>query len=335
MGSGTGERLSTTRVGTWRTEVQVRIRELRHRLAAAEELKPKKRPPGLSKNSRRAAIAAAGDCLDTAQTAVGATRRLHNWWTGSALTAAWESVHEAELNVMQLERDEEVRTTIPRLLTWIQQVMDGGYLRTRYETSLKAEIGEGRAGEKEVDRTTVRQAFKDVVVANRERYANLRAFRNTLVMVTGVLALLIVLLAVWHAVNPDFLSFCACVTEHRCTGSGHGADVALVALVGAVGGSLAIAFSLAETDSPPSRYDPRAWQALLKPVAGAATGLAGVILIQAEILIGGPGKCSECLLLGYAVLFGFSQQLFTHFVDKRAEKLTGTDGKESKDATTK
>jgi uncharacterized protein YbdZ (MbtH family) len=322
--------------------VEVRVCELRHRLDAAQKLKPKNWRDQTEK-SRDAAATAAGDSLNAAHAAATEVpqfrSRLSIWWTGTALTAGWESVHEAELNVMQLESAEEVWTNLSRLLSWIQQAMDSGDLRDRHEGILKAQLDAGQADKekrKEVDRTAVRQAFKDVVTANRERYANLRAFRNTLVTVTGVLAALIVLLAVWHAINPAFLSFCACATEYKCTGSGPGgADVALVALVGAVGGSLAIVFGLAEADTPPSRYDPKVWQALLKPVAGAATGLAGVILIQAEILIGVAGSCSESMLLGYAVLFGFSQQLFTHFVDKRAENLIGTDSKDSKGTTKK
>lgn len=77
--------------------------------------------------------------------------------------------------------------------------------------------------------------------------------------------------------------------------------------------------------SAPSRYDPKAWQALLKPVAGSATALIGVLLIQADILLGPSDSRSEALLLSYAALFGFSQQLLTRFIDKKAEALIGNE----------
>lgn len=70
----------------------------------------------------------------------------------------------------------------------------------------------------------------------------------------------------------------------------------------------------------PSRYDPKAWQAFLKPITGAVTAVLGVLFIQAEFLISPTGNASLSLLV-YAVLFGFSQQLFTRVVDKKAEAL--------------
>lgn len=254
--------------------------------------------------------------------------RLKDWWTGAPITAAWGSVHQAEADMVLVERKEDVRANLPWLLAWIQSAMESGYRRSWHEKRLKAQI-EGGA----LDLTAIRQAFKDVIVANTDRYSNLRAFRNTLVLVTAMLAALVAALAIWHLLNRDFLSLCTSTgpKAERCLSGERSrpVDVALVALVGAVGGLLAIAFGLSKTEVAPSRYDPKAWQALLKPVAGAATALAGILMVQADVLIAPANSRSESLLLSYAVVFGFSQQLFTRFVDKRAETLIGTDGKES------
>jgi hypothetical protein len=190
----------------------------------------------------------------------------------------------------------------------------------RHENALKAQFGSWALA-----LTSVRAALVDVIAANRERYSNLRAFRNTLILVTGLLAVLIVAAAGWHALNPDFLSLCSdksgCLDGSKTS---QGTDVALVALVGAVAGLLAIAFAFSEVETAPSRYDPKTWQAFLKPVTGAATALLGVLLIQAEILAEPIGK-SQAALLGYAALFGFSQQVLTQFVDKRASSLITPD----------
>jgi hypothetical protein len=171
----------------------------------------------------------------------------------------------------------------------------------------------------------IEQAYRDVIVANSDRYSNLRTFRNNLILVTVLLGGLICVLAAWHAVTPGFVTLCSGADDngvvHCIDGADpHRWDVALVALVGAVGGLLAIAFGLAKTETPPSRYDPRAWQALL---------------LQADLLISPAGARSESLFLGYALLFGFSQQLFTQFVDKRAGDLIGTDGTGSENGAKK
>ena len=50
--------------------------------------------------------------------------------------------------------------------------------------------------------------------------------------------------------------------------------------------------------------------------------LIGVFLVQSHILVQPAGTTSsESLFLAYAAIFGFSQQLLTQFVDKRAGKL--------------
>lgn len=328
----------TAQRGAWRTEVDVRIRELRSRLAAAEGLDPAGWQRGQTPEGRRAAAATVAACLDTATAASGEPLqgwdRLSAWWTGSAMTTAWESVHEAELKLLPLEAEDDVRAHLPRLRAWIQRAMDRGESRTRYEEKLQAQV----SGEVSLDPLQIRQAFNDVIIANAERYANLRAFRNILVLVTGMLAGLVGVLTLLHVANPDFISLCTAGEadgEVVCFG-GPGPrawDVAMVAAFGAIGGLLAIAFGLAESEGPPSRYDPRIAQVGLKAAAGAATALAGVLFIQADLLVAPASSPSEALYLSYATIFGFSQQLFTRFVDRRAGELTSNDGKEVEAAT--
>lgn len=280
---------------------------------------------------------------DSARAIADMTRwkRLRAWWTGTAVTAGWESVHDAEAELVNVEREDEVRASLPRLLAWIQQVMPSGDQRTRYEQQLTDFMNSA----KPLDVTAVEQAYQDVIRANNEKHANLRAFRNLLAGVTAVLAATLVALAVWHALNVNFVSLCgrpatpsqttgptatAGTPSRRClTGPKPTArDIAEIELVGAIGGLLSIAFGLGSVETPPSRYNPRPQQGALKPAAGAATALIGVLLVQSGVLIAPAASASESLLLAYAAIFGFAQQLLTQFVDKRAGKLLGdSDGK--------
>lgn len=135
-------------------------------------------------------------------------------------------------------------------------------------------------------------------------------------------------MAIWHAANPKFLSLCTEMTTKggmvHCLGGESsqpsGADVALVAAMGALGGLLAIAFSFSESDVAPTRYDPKTWQAFLKPVTGAAVAIIAVLFLQAGFFLK-PSSETQSMFLAYAVLFGFSQQLLTRFVDKQADSL--------------
>jgi hypothetical protein len=316
----------------WRTEVGVRVRELTNRLDAAIASAGE---PDEQQKAAKAAVESslekAQDTLDQEQTRWGG---LVSWWTGDTIATAWEAVHEAEFKLVRLEEADAVKANLPWLLSWIQGAMEKGKRRSSYEKALEDQ----ERKDPPLDLTQIEQAYRDVIVANSDRYANLRAFRNNLVLVTGVLLTLVCGLAIWHAWNAGVMTLCSNQREdgvvHCLDGTtSHGWDVALVALVGAIGGMLAIAFGLTNAETLPYRYDPRTWQVLLKPVAGAATALAGVLFIQSNLLISPAGTRSESVLLAYALLFGFSQQLFTQFVDKRAGSLIETDGKESKDAT--
>lgn len=264
--------------------------------------------------------------LAAAKTAIqpsGWLRGVCAWWSGAAITKAWESVHVAETALLGLESEEDVAIVVPRLLGWIERTMDQGPRREAHEAALK---------KRSPSRVEVRAALTDVTEANGNRYANLRAFRNNLILVMVVLLATLVGLAGWHALNPHFLSLCTDSTGGKLTnclgGKGSepdGADVALVAAMGALGGLLAIAFSFSETDVAPTRYDPKTWQAFLKPVTGAATALIAVLLLQSGLLLK-PVSETQSMFLAYAVIFGFSQQLLTRFVDKQADSLITPDG---------
>jgi hypothetical protein len=317
----------------WRAEVGARLGELTNRLVAAEAA-------GAFDESKTAAKAIVTESCETACTAVNEKRGPLggpvSWWTGDLIATAWEAVHEAEVALVRLERKKAVQANLPWLIYWIGNAMEDGERRRRLLSALEEQEKSGA----KVDRTQIEQAYREVIVVNSDRYANLRAFRNGLVVVTAILFLLVCGLAVWHALNVDVMTLCSSEREdgvvHCLDGTeSHGWDLGLVALVGAIGGMLAIAFNLAHTETAPSRYDPRAFQVLLKPVAGAATALAGVLLLQANLLIRPAGSNTESVLLAYALLFGFSQQLFTQFVDKRAGNLIEAGSEESKRAAKK
>lgn len=329
-----GERISRWRPGIWRTEVDLRVQELWRRLRIAETLRPEERA-GNADELPDAVRTAIEESLRSAEAAIEGTHsffaRLVPWWTGSTITAAWEPVHEAERLLLPVESKTSVRVRLTWLLTWVRRAMTDGPQRKRYEGLLEVQLLE--SGDLDID--SIETVLTAVTEANHERYGNLRGFRNNLVLVTGLLAVLVAVLGFWQLLFPETVSFCAGGGDEgvTCLGGGddpRAGDVWLVAFLGAIGGLLALAFGLAQTETPPSRYDPRIWQVGLKAAAGSATAIAGVLLIQADLVVAPASSPSEALYLGYAVIFGFSQQLFTRIVDKQADKLieSGGDGEE-------
>lgn len=324
--------------GAWRAEVAGRIRDVEARLAVVGE---REDPLG------RRRLAAIRRSLADARAAIDnhrMRRRIRVWWTGSAITAAWEAVQSAEGELAYLESDERVRASLPALLAWIKRVMRKGGLRDHYERLLESYVdaGEPSGGRRwpwspspapsSPNRDVVRQAYRDAIVANTDRYGNIHVFRRLLALVIALLSLAVVALSVWHAIDPTVVPIYADGPGEDVADS---LDVAAVAVVGAIGGLLAIAFGLGERQAVASRYDPRTWQASLKAVAGAATAIVGVLLVQSDLVVAPTGTGTPALL-AYAALFGFSQQAFTRFVDKRAEALVAPeDGEQAASAEAK
>jgi hypothetical protein len=326
-----------TRGGAWRAEVDARIGELEDRLTAVCDVAANAEKTAGCSGAKIDATCLAeieGSVraeLDRAVTAANARKGVgaNAWWTGSSITRAWEALHNAELVLLQIESDAAVSTAVPRLLAWIERTMDAGRLREGHESALREE-SERKTGTGAPDRTKVRAALTDVISANARRYAGVRTFRNNLILVMLLLIVVLLGMAIWHAINPQFLPLCRDVAEIKngnetttkvCV-TGPNArpwDIWILLAVGLFGGVLGIAFGFSETEEA-ARYDPRTWQTFLKPVTGAATALAAVIFLQSGVAIELTIKGSAAII-GYALLFGFSQQLLTKFVDKRAETL--------------
>lgn len=102
--------------------------------------------------------------------------------------------------------------------------------------------------------------------------------------------------------------------------TGSGADPPLVVGIGSIGAALAVARSLAGLKPVGVRYSLSVGQGLIKIALGAITAVLGIIILSAaETNIGFLG--SQEGLLATAVVFGYSQQLFTKLIDQQATDL--------------
>jgi hypothetical protein len=173
-------------------------------------------------------------------------------------------------------------------------------------------------------------------------HTGMRSFRNTLLIVSFGLTALLVLAGIWHAAEPHVLSFCTGTgTSKKCPGGGTTPAAGIVfeiELVGALGSLLAAAFLIGEFKTAPSRYNLLSGQLMLKIAAGAAAAILAILFLQSGLIVQ-PSKDVTTIevILGYAALFGFSQQLLTRLVDKRASALIEgqEEGKSEKGETKK
>src|SRR3954454_3292592 len=140
-----GQRLSSVLSrGVWRSEVDLRRRELKHRLSTALDqpplASPRKSemlelregptvvtvtleqpapPEPMAATARDLHAQAVEDALGLAKQVVDSPPSVRSWWNGSAVTLGWEAVHDAEGELVELEDEHAVRSALPQLMTWM------------------------------------------------------------------------------------------------------------------------------------------------------------------------------------------------------------------------
>ncbi len=318
MEAGGGD-TALKRAPSWRAEVEVRMCTVRQQLAHAEAAAAERTDVPADTTTRFDAVREKLACAHEATRIPSPFERLRSWWTGERIDAAWESVLGAEAALVEVATEPDLLAMLPRLRAWMRLVLVDAR-RLAYEKAFDDFV---RA--RSPDRTVIRQAYEETMAANREWHANLRTFRNLLFAVAGGLLLMLVGVGLWHALNPDFAEVCGradgTAATSVCVAPTHGAVFA-IALVGSLGGLLSSAFLLGKMHEAPSRYNVLAPQIVLKAVAGAATALVGLLLLVSDVVVAPPsGLDTTAGLIAYAALFGFSQQLLTQLVDRRAGDL--------------
>jgi hypothetical protein len=159
-----------------------------------------------------------------------------------------------------------------------------------------------------------------------EQHARLRHLRNVLIVATGMLVVLVVAVCLVGSNYPGAIPLCfnpssgpACPSTD--TGPPHPGDVAIVALMGVLGGAMSatLAVQKLRTTATSAPYGIPVSLALLKLPAGALTAIGGLVLIHGEFIPGLSDLDSQGQILAYAIVLGVAQQFVTRFVDQKAQ----------------
>jgi hypothetical protein len=170
-------------------------------------------------------------------------------------------------------------------------------------------------------------------------HAQLRSFRNILLLSAAVITALVVITIVFVHRDPTVMPFCFpneividsepvvteavgqnCPTASATTGPS-GDDIMMVALLGALGGALAASASIRNLKGTSTAYDVPVALAFLKLPLGAFTAILGLVAIRGDFVPGLSVLDSQEQILAYALIFGFAQQILTRLLDQRAQTL--------------
>jgi hypothetical protein len=177
------------------------------------------------------------------------------------------------------------------------------------------------------DQQIASSVLNDANRAEDLQQSQVRYFRNVLLGTFAGLLIVVVVLGIVGAVHPGYFPLCV-QKENAATGvkicpsggsTASTADLPLVLAIGGIGAILSVARNLTGLKPAGVRYSLSVGQGLVKIAFGAITAMLGIIILSTQTNIGFLG--SQVGLLSTAVVFGYSQQLFTKVIDQQASDV--------------
>jgi hypothetical protein len=267
--------------------------------------------------------------------------RWGNWWRGTLVEAAYRNLHAARAQMVDLYDEAELFAEVPSAVSRAQATMHREDPRCIARSDLEALPVPQR-------RARLRSLIEDGYEGVDQKHAQLRSFRNIVLMSALSMAALVIVTVVVVALHPTVMPLCFpheiittkgtvehglnCPTRSRTTAAS-GGDVLIVALLGLLGGALAASVSIRNLKGTGTPYDVPVALAMLKAPLGAFTAIVGLVAIQGDFVPGLSVLDSQEQILAYALILGFGQQVFTRLLDQKAQTLLS--GLPSRDATTR
>jgi hypothetical protein len=304
------------RPGQWAVRAVIKAGILEHRLQIARL--------SCGKDDSCEATAGAVDTLiqaarDACQVGQLRRRLLDHWW-GTSQEQAYQSLHAAEILLVDLASPDEVEVTANRMHARARSTLKSADPRRRDAEEL-AGLPPGP-----VKRLRLKDALAASHGAADQAHVRLRNFRNVLCVTTLLIVILMSLFVVLVSRNPSMVPFCFTPSAgHHVCPSGSPApapgDVVLVTGLGLLGGVLAAAFAIRNIRGTSTPYDIPIALAVLKVPTGALTAAAGLLLLRGQFVPGLSALDSQEQILAYALVLGYAQQIFTRLVDRQAQSI--------------
>ena len=277
----------------------------------------------------------------------GPFRRFRAGLGGASVERASGHIDAAEIELLRLAPDEYVCGQLPNLVGYVTAHLPKDDPRRRRIKEIAEEAK--KRGPTPAEREVVAAAVRRTSLESRREVTRVRSFRNLLVVCTVALTVAVGGLVLLAVLSPATIPMCfhpegtvVCPT-HTVAVAGSASipesgqeqqavelamretadswDVPLVALLGLLAAALAAATSLRGIYGTSTPYSLPVAVALLKLPSGALTAVLGLLLMRGEFVPGLSALDTSAQIIAWAVIFGYSQQLFTRFVDDRAKTV--------------
>ena len=274
---------------------------------------------------------------------------------GASMERAWGAIDAANEALLRDAPDNYVVGQLPRIRRRVQDALGRDDSRRTGLESVRLDTPVTP-----IDREVIVAAFHAANCEERRKHARVRSFRNMLHLCGLVLTIAAVGLAVLGWVRPDLALLCfqpsgqaVCPTNVVSTQNGDAGvtgqpapltpeavahrddltraaasplDMLLVELIGLVAATLAAATALRRLQGTSTAFSVPLALAVLKLPSGMLTAALGLLLMRADFVPGLSALDTPAQIIGWAVVFGYAQELFTRFVDQRAQTVLSTGG---------
>jgi hypothetical protein len=240
-------------------------------------------------------------------------KRVGSWWAGTEVDQAWSAIHTAGEALLGIESPESLRSQIGDMAATLVTTLTSDDLRTSSYLATLDLLTDPQHEISDEDRAQLRAIRNACDSSSESAHADARAFRNTLVLAGSLIAVVLVVVAVISVFDAGFRSVFAATSVGRWY-------VVELELVASLAGLTGAVLSLKSYIGFQYTYGLPFVQAFLKGTSGAATGLFGVVFVQAGI-ISFVKTDSNGALFAVAIIFGYAQYLFTRLVDQQANKV--------------
>jgi hypothetical protein len=276
------------------------------------------------------------------------TRGWQVWrtWSGAVIERTMGNLDAAQINLLRLAPMSFLRSAMPNLLMTARQYLKENDPRLNRLESFARRAEQIRSD----DRGFIVAAVQGALTEGRRGEARIRSFRNVIMVTSAILIMFAIGIAILGWFQPTLLPICfrpgdavVCPTDEvalppsQVTPQGAPStfadigpaideaaspwDALLVEFVGLLGATVAAAAALRRLRGTTDPYSLPAALSVLKVGTGALTAFLGMLLIRAAFIPGFTALDSSEQIIGWAIVFGYAQQLFTRTVDQQAENI--------------
>ncbi|MDF6023103.1 hypothetical protein [Streptomyces sp. JH34] len=337
--------------GSWehREGIQARISELRALLNDREEAHREEEEPERGRKEKLFEEAHAE--LNKAEDAISPN---HSSRYKNAAHVIVGRIHiDAAHNILlRLSKDSEVLPLLPGVLAFLREHLLPDDPR-RIEAERIAKEASEEKPPSDVKREILLEAMGVARQARVDEAMRVRSFVYIVWWIMLGLTALAVLIAILGFVSPGTVPLCftpeelnesakvaVCPVEMNripetanpaearelVAGAAEGADYLIIELVGLLAASIAAAAALRRMRGTSTPFAVPLTLALLKLPTGALTAVLGILLMRGGFVPGLTNLDSSAQIIAWAVVFGYAQQIFTHFVDNQAQSILAVGG---------